>query len=116
MLSTPSGQQILILNPGSTQQGGSVSLDQLSQILAAVQPKQIPKVRPQHLNVRVSNGVEQAQLGVRTDEFHDLSKFAEFVHPAAAIELQMLWDRGNRRVHEVTSLKASVVYCMALRG
>jgi hypothetical protein len=102
MLSTPGGQQILILNPESTQHGsGSVSLDQLSQILAAVQPQQPSMLSTQHALGRVSYGVEQAQLGVRTDEFHDLSIFAEFVRPAAALKLQMLWDQGNRRVHDV---------------
>ncbi|GAX76211.1 hypothetical protein CEUSTIGMA_g3655.t1 [Chlamydomonas eustigma] len=99
MLSNPSGQQIFILNPGSTQQGGgTVSIDQLSQILAAVQPQQTPKLSTQHAHGRVSFGVDQAQLGVRTDEFHDLSVFAEFVRPAAALKLQMLWDQGNRLV------------------
>ncbi|GAX81670.1 hypothetical protein CEUSTIGMA_g9098.t1 [Chlamydomonas eustigma] len=98
-LSTPSGQQILILNPGSTQQGGqSLNIEQLSQMLVAAQPQRIPQLSTQQAHGRVSYGVQQAQLGVRTDEFHDLSKFAEFVSPSAAKKLQVLWDQGNRLV------------------
>lgn len=34
----------------------------------------------------------------RIDEFHGLSPFAKFVHPAAALKLQELWDGGNKLV------------------
>eukprot|EP00798_Chlamydomonas_sp_ICE-L_P004868 gene4868-34629_t len=43
-------------------------------------------------------GLEQGQLGVRIEEFHELSPFAVFVHPAPAIKLQQLWDSGKRLV------------------
>jgi hypothetical protein len=35
---------------------------------------------------------------VRVDEFHGLSPFAKYVHPAAALRLQQLWDSGNKLV------------------
>lgn len=35
---------------------------------------------------------EHAQWGVRVEEFHGLSKWAKFVHPAPAFRLQQLWD------------------------
>jgi hypothetical protein len=43
-------------------------------------------------------GLEQLEWGVRVDEFHGLSPFARYVHPAAALKLQQLWDAGNRLV------------------
>ncbi|KAL4853841.1 hypothetical protein ACK3TF_005216 [Chlorella vulgaris] len=43
-------------------------------------------------------GLEQLEWGVRVDEFHTLSPFARYVHPAAALKLQQLWDSGNRLV------------------
>lgn len=43
-------------------------------------------------------GLEQLEWGVRVDEFHGLSPFAKYVHPAAALKLQQLWDAGNKLV------------------
>ncbi|KAK2078923.1 hypothetical protein QBZ16_002613 [Prototheca wickerhamii] len=43
-------------------------------------------------------GLEQLEWGVRVDEFHGLSPLAKYVHPAAALKLQQLWDQGNRLV------------------
>ena len=43
-------------------------------------------------------GAEQGQLGVRVAEFHDLSPFAQYVHPSPALKLQSLWDGGNELV------------------
>lgn len=43
-------------------------------------------------------GLEQLEWGVRVDEFHSLSPFAKYVHPAAALKLQQLWDAGNKLV------------------
>ena len=37
----------------------------------------------------------QVERGVRVDEFHSLSHCAPYVHPAAAMRLQTLWDTGN---------------------
>ena len=34
----------------------------------------------------------------RIDEFHGLSPLAKYVHPAAALKLQELWDSGNKLV------------------
>jgi hypothetical protein len=34
----------------------------------------------------------------RIDEFHGLSPLAKYVHPAAALKLQELWDGGNKLV------------------
>lgn len=42
--------------------------------------------------------LEQTEWGVRVDEFHGLSPFAKYVHPAAALKLQQLWDSGNKLV------------------
>lgn len=44
------------------------------------------------------HGLEQLEWGVRVDEFHCLSPLAQYVHPAAALKLQQLWDSGNRLV------------------
>ncbi|KAL6779827.1 hypothetical protein ACKKBG_A13895 [Auxenochlorella protothecoides x Auxenochlorella symbiontica] len=44
------------------------------------------------------HGLEQLEWGVRVDEFHSLSPLAKYVHPAAALKLQQLWDAGNRLV------------------
>ena len=30
------------------------------------------------------------------DEFHELSTAAAYVHPAAALKLQQMWDSGDR--------------------
>ncbi len=38
----------------------------------------------------------QVQWGVRVDEFHELSTAAPYVHPAAALKLQHMWDAGDR--------------------
>ena len=43
-------------------------------------------------------GLEQLEWSVRVDEFHGLSPLAKYVHPAAALKLQQLWDQGNRLV------------------
>eukprot|EP00798_Chlamydomonas_sp_ICE-L_P029262 gene29262-12505_t len=43
-------------------------------------------------------GGEQHALGVRVDEFHELSVFSPYVHPAPALKLQQLWDSGVRLV------------------
>ena len=40
--------------------------------------------------------VPQVQWGVRVDEFHELSTAAPYVHPAAALKLQHMWDAGDR--------------------
>ena len=50
------------------------------------------------LDGRRNYGMEQLQMGVRVDEFHRLSVFAAFVHPAPALKLQQLWDEGVRLV------------------
>eukprot|EP00803_Ostreobium_quekettii_P004131 evm.model.scf_1618.3 EVM.evm.TU.scf_1618.3 scf_1618:19296-21016(+) len=47
---------------------------------------------------RRNYGMEQLQMGVRVDEFHGLSVFATYVHPAPALKLQQLWDEGVRLV------------------
>jgi hypothetical protein len=57
--------------------------------MASSQPVQVPKK---------NYGVDQAKLGVRTDEFHSLSVFAVYVRPAPALKLQELWDDGNALV------------------
>lgn len=44
---------------------------------------------------------EQGQWGVRTDEFQNLSKFAKFVFPAAALHLQQLWDVEENKLVSV---------------
>jgi hypothetical protein len=51
-----------------------------------------PVQRPQ------SFAVEHSQWGVRVGEFHQLSPFAVYVQPAAALRLQQLWDGGNKLV------------------
>ena len=33
---------------------------------------------------------------MRVDEFHELSTAAPYVHPAAALKLQHMWDAGDR--------------------
>ncbi len=37
----------------------------------------------------------QVKWGIRVDEFHGLSDNASFVHPAAAMKLQTMWDAGH---------------------
>eukprot|EP01025_Chloroclados_australasicus_P047856 TRINITY_DN539_c0_g2_i1.p1 TRINITY_DN539_c0_g2~~TRINITY_DN539_c0_g2_i1.p1 ORF type:complete len:520 (+),score=85.72 TRINITY_DN539_c0_g2_i1:290-1849(+) len=48
-------------------------------------------------------GLEQAQMGVRVLEFHNLSEYAAYVHPAAALKLQQLWDAGINVLSEMNS-------------
>ena len=43
-------------------------------------------------------GLQQLEWGVRVDELHGLSPFAKYVHPAAALKLQQLWDASNKLV------------------
>lgn len=57
-----------------------------------------PGVPPGWAAGRRSFGSDQAAAGVRVSEFHSLSPFAAYVHPAAAIKLQQLWDEGNELV------------------
>lgn len=60
---------------------------------APVQPAVSPRAAPpSHF------GLDQLEWGVRVDEFHGLSPFAKYVHPAAALKLQHLWDSGNKLV------------------
>ena len=92
------------MNPPGSQQGmqtpANIALQQLlPQLIAAVQqataaPPGFPVPAP--VSGRYNFGAEQAQLGVRVNEFHSLSVMAPFVRPAPAIKLQALWDRGNR--------------------
>lgn len=44
------------------------------------------------------HSMEQMALGVRVDEFHNLSMHAPMVHAAPALKLQQLWDEGCRLV------------------
>jgi hypothetical protein len=60
-----------------------------------------PGVPPDWAAGRRSYGAEQAQMGVRVSEFHELSPFAPFVHPSSALKLQALWDGGNELVRVV---------------
>ena len=46
-------------------------------------------------------GVEQVQWGVRVDEFQSLSPFSKYVHPAAALHLQQLWDSESNKLVSV---------------
>ncbi|GIL45860.1 hypothetical protein Vafri_2993 [Volvox africanus] len=48
--------------------------------------------------MRRNYGSEQAALGVRIDELHNLSSHAPFVPGAVAMTLQRAWDSGNRLV------------------
>jgi len=45
-----------------------------------------------------SHAMAQVALGVRVDEFHNLSMHAPMVHAAPALKLQQLWDEGCRLV------------------
>jgi hypothetical protein len=45
--------------------------------------------------------LEQVQWGVRVDEFQGLSPLAKFVHPAAALRLQQLWDVDQNKMVSV---------------
>ena len=58
----------------------------------SVVPSATAQAPPKHY------GLDQVQWGVRIDEFHSLSPFAKYVHPAAALRLQQLWDTGNKLV------------------
>eukprot|EP00951_Prasinocladus_malaysianus_P048831 scaffold662885_cov46-Prasinocladus_malaysianus.AAC.1 len=44
------------------------------------------------------HSMAQISLGVRVDEFHNLSMHAPAVHAAPALKLQQLWDEGCRLV------------------
>lgn len=100
-------QQVLATN----QVTGNMALQQLlPQLLAAVQQQGGPPPIINDLQSgRPSFASEQAQLGVRVQEFHALSTFAAYVRPAAAIRLQMLWDRGNRLVSLLDDLSWEVL-------
>lgn len=45
--------------------------------------------------------LEQVQWGVRVDEFQALSPHAKYVHPAAALRLQQLWDLEQNKLVSV---------------
>lgn len=45
--------------------------------------------------------LEQVQWGVRVDEFQALSPYAKYVHPAAALRLQQLWDVDQNKLVSV---------------
>ena len=45
-----------------------------------------------------NHSMAQIALGVRVDEFHNLSMHAPMVHAAPALKLQQLWDEGCRLV------------------
>lgn len=47
---------------------------------------------------RRNYGHEQAAMGVRVDELHNLSPTAPYVPPPVALALQRAWDNGNRLV------------------
>ncbi len=62
-----------------------------------------------------SYATEHAQMGIRVHEFHGLSHFAEFVHPAPGLKLQQLWDGGNRCVPGVACVPTSCMRCTTMR-
>lgn len=45
--------------------------------------------------------LEQVQWGVRVDEFQSLNPLAKYVHPAAALRLQQLWDVEQNKLVSV---------------
>lgn len=55
----------------------------------------MPKREPKHF------ALEQVQWGVRVDELNGLSDWAKFVHPAAALRLQQLWDVDENKLVSV---------------
>lgn len=55
----------------------------------------MPTREPKHF------ALEQVQWGVRVDELNGLSDWAKFVHPAAALRLQQLWDVDENKLVSV---------------
>eukprot|EP01026_Neomeris_dumetosa_P022400 TRINITY_DN19301_c0_g1_i4.p1 TRINITY_DN19301_c0_g1~~TRINITY_DN19301_c0_g1_i4.p1 ORF type:complete len:461 (-),score=65.66 TRINITY_DN19301_c0_g1_i4:187-1569(-) len=47
---------------------------------------------------RHNYGVEQAQMGIRINEYHNLSQYDPYVHTAPSLKLQQLWDNGVKLV------------------
>ena len=45
--------------------------------------------------------LEQVQWGVRVDELNGLSDWAKYVHPAAALRMQQLWDQEENKLVSV---------------
>ena len=58
------------------------------------QPHQ-PQPEPKHF------ALEQVQWGVRVDELNGLSDWAKYVHPAAALRMQQLWDQEENKLVSV---------------
>lgn len=63
--------------------------------MPAAPPASIPETPAKHY------ALEQVQWGVRVDEFQALSAHAKFVHPAAALRLQQLWDLEQNKLVSV---------------
>ncbi|GIL94521.1 hypothetical protein Vretimale_747 [Volvox reticuliferus] len=61
-------------------------------------PPPVAAAAPTPAPMRRNYGSEQATLGVRIDELHNLSPHAPFVPGAVAMALQRAWDSGNRLV------------------
>lgn len=83
-----SPKQIQHLPPQQQQQR---LLPQQQQHLVPQQQQQLRQMVPPKKHF----GMEQVNWGIRVDEFHNLSSFAPYVHPAAAMKLQTMWDAGN---------------------
>lgn len=56
---------------------------------------------PSAASSRRQYGSEQAAIGVRVDELHNLSPHAPYVPAAVALALQRAWDSGNRLVSQL---------------
>jgi len=54
-----------------------------------------PQPEPKHF------ALEQVQWGVRVDELNGLSDWAKYVHPAAALRMQQLWDQEENKLVSV---------------
>ena len=67
----------------------------MNAISTAMQPVAATVAQPKHY------ALEQVQWGVRVDEFQALSNHAKFVHPAAALQLQKLWDEDQNKLVSV---------------
>lgn len=80
--------------PGGGMPGGGMPMGQ--PFNGPMAPAGLPP--PVGKPVREHHGLTHVQWGVRVDEFHGLSVFAQYVHPAPALKLQQLWDSGNRLV------------------
>eukprot|EP00887_Chlorella_sp_A99_P002535 scaffold6.g2535.t1 len=77
---------------------------------AAPAPAAAPSVPARHF------AMEQTEWGVRVDEFHGLSPFAKYVHPAAALKLQQLWDSGNKLVSLLDDVSWEALACLDARN